>query len=58
MLRLGARIEAHDEVVARMMCRLQFLCGLGEEERAPVGYAADNAFLLENDLAGRFGDSD
>jgi hypothetical protein len=57
MLGLGRGIEAHDEVVAGMVRGLQLLCGLGKEKRAPVGDAADDALLLENDLASSFGDS-
>lgn len=57
MLCAGARIEAHDEVVAVVMRRLQFLRWLGKEESAPVRDAAHNAILLENDSAGSFGDS-
>lgn len=57
MLRLGAGIEAHDEVVACVVRDLKLLRGLGEQEGAPVGDAADDAFLLEDDLAGGFGDS-
>lgn len=57
MLRLGARIESHYEVMAGVMCRLQFLCGFGEEESSPIGHAADNAVLLEDNAAGGFCDS-
>ena len=57
MLRARTRIEAHDEVVAVVVCRLQFLGRLGEQESAPVGDAAHNALLVEYDLSGGFGDS-
>jgi hypothetical protein len=57
MLCLGAGIEAHDEMVAGMMCGLEFLRRLREEESAPVGHATHDAFLLEDDLSGGFGDS-
>lgn len=40
-----------------MVCGLQLLRRLGEEESAPVGDAADYAVLLEHDLAGGFRDS-
>jgi hypothetical protein len=52
-----ARIEAQDEVVPVVVCRLQFLGGLGKEEGAPVGDAAHNAVLLEHDSTSGFGDS-
>lgn len=54
----GARVEAHNEVVAVVVGRLQFLRRLGEEESAPVRNAAHDAVLLENDPAGSFGDSE
>lgn len=57
MLCAGARIEAHDEVVAVVVCGLQLLRWLGEEEGAPVGDAADYALLIEDNLSGGFGDS-
>lgn len=57
MLRTGAGVEAHYEVVADIVRRLQLLRGLGQEESAPVGDAADDAVLLEDDLAGRLCDS-
>ena len=53
----GARVEAHDEVVADVVGGLQLLRGLGQEEGAPVGDAAHDAVLLEDDLAGRLCDS-
>jgi hypothetical protein len=37
--------------------RLQFLRGLGKEVGTPVGHAADDAALVEHDLAGGFRDS-
>jgi hypothetical protein len=53
----GTRIEAHDEVVAVVVCGLQLFRWLGQEEGAPVGDAADDALLVEDNLAGGFGDS-
>jgi hypothetical protein len=50
-------IEAHDEVVAVVVCGLQFFRRLGEEESAPVGDAAHDAALVEDDFPSRFGDS-
>jgi hypothetical protein len=41
-----------------MMCGLQLLRGLGEQESAPIAVAAHNALLAEDDGAGGFGDSD
>jgi len=57
MLCLGRGIESHDEVVAGMVCRLQLLRGFGKEVGPPIRYAADNAPLVEHDLAGGFGNS-
>jgi hypothetical protein len=57
MLCARTRIEAHDEVVAVVVCGLQFFRGLGEEESAPVGDAAHDAALVENDFSSSFGDS-
>lgn len=57
MLCAGAGIEAHDEVVADVVRRLQLLRGLGQQESAPVGDAADDAVLLEDDFAGGLCDS-
>ena len=48
-------VKAHDEVVSSVMYRLKFAGGLGEEECTPVCDAADDAVLLEDDLASRFG---
>jgi hypothetical protein len=53
----GTRIEAHNEVVTVVVCGLQLLRWLGEEESAPVGDAADDALLIEDDLASGFGNS-
>ena len=53
----GTGIEAHDEVVADVVRRLQLLRGLGQQESAPVGDAADDAVLLEDDFAGGLCDS-
>lgn len=58
MLRLRTRVKPHDEMMARVVCRLELLRGLGEEIGAPVGDAADHAFLVEDDFTGGFGDSD
>lgn len=57
MLCARTSIEAHDEVMAVVVCRLQFLGRLGEQKSAPVGDAAHNALLIEHDLSGGFGDS-
>lgn len=57
MLCLWGCVEAHNEMVAGVVGRLELLCGLGEEESAPVGDAADDALLLEDDFASGFGDS-
>jgi len=51
------RIEAHDEVVAIMVRGLQFLGGFWQEKSAPVGVAAYDALLREDDIACGFGDS-
>jgi hypothetical protein len=51
------RIKAHDEVMAIVVCRLEFLGGFGKQESAPVGVAAHDALLGENDGACGFGDS-
>jgi hypothetical protein len=53
----GARIKAHDEVVAVVVRGLQLLRWLGEKEGAPVGDAADDTLLVEDNLACSFGDS-
>jgi hypothetical protein len=53
-----ARIEAHDEVVSVVVCRLQLLRGLGKEEGAPVGDATHDAVSLEYNSACGFGDSE
>jgi hypothetical protein len=57
MLCARARIKAHDEVVADVVRGLQFAGGFGEEEGAPVGYAADDAVGFEDDFASGLGDS-
>ena len=51
------RIEAHDEVVAIVVCRLELLRRLGEQKGAPVGDAAHDTLLIENDFTSCFGDS-
>lgn len=40
-----------------MVSRLELFGRLGQEVGAPIGYATDHAALLEDDLAGGFGDS-
>ena len=40
-----------------MVYGLELAGGLGEEESAPVGDAADDAFALEDEFAGGLGDS-
>jgi hypothetical protein len=57
VLGAGAGVEAHDEVVADVVGRLQLAGGLGQEEGAPVGDATDDAVLLEDHLAGGLCDS-
>lgn len=57
MLRLGARVEAQDEVVAVAVGCALFARGLREHEDAPVGDAADDAAGGEDDVAGCAGDS-
>ena len=57
MLCACARIEAHDEVMAIVVGRLQFLRRLWKEKGAPVGDTANDAVLLKNDPASGFGDS-
>lgn len=57
MLRLRTRIKAHDEVVSVVVCGLQLLRRLGEQERAPVGVPAHDAVLVEDYGAGCFRDS-
>lgn len=52
VLGAGAGVEAHDEVVADVVRRLQLSRGLAQEEGAPVGDAADDAILLKHNLAG------
>lgn len=56
---LSARpgIEAHNEVVAVVMRRLQFLGRLRQQERAPVADTAHDAVLIQYNLAGGTGDS-
>lgn len=51
MLGLGRGIESHNEMVAGVVCSLQFLRRLREEVSAPVGDATDNAALLKHNLA-------
>lgn len=56
MLRLGARIESHPEVLALVVRRALLARGLGQEEGAPVGEAADDAAGGEDERAGGAGD--
>jgi len=56
MLRLGARVEAQDEVVALAVDGALLARRLGQQEGAPVGDAAHDAAGGEDDVAGRFGD--
>lgn len=58
MLCAGARVEAHDEVVAVVMGGLQFLRWLREEESTPVRDAAHDAVLLKDHLACSLCDSE
>lgn len=57
MLCLGARVEAHDEVVAVVVGCALLARGLGEQESAPVCEAADDAAGGEDLVAGCAGDS-
>lgn len=57
MLCACTRIEAHDEVVPIVVCGLQFPGRVGEKEGAPVGNAADDAGVIQDDFARGFGDS-
>ena len=57
MLCACARIEAHDEVMAIVVGRLQFLRRLREKKGAPVRDTTYDAVLLKNDPASGFGDS-
>lgn len=56
-VRGGRCVVAHDEVVARLVLHLRPGNGAGELEDAPVGHAADDAAIAEDDLAGGEGDS-
>ena len=58
VLRAGTRVEAHDEVVAVVVGRLQFLRWFWEKESAPIRDTAHDAVLFENDSASGFGDSE
>jgi len=53
----GRGVEAYDEVVAAAIAGLISLNGSGEEEGAPVRYAADYATLGEDEGAGCAGES-
>jgi len=57
VLGAGTGVEAHDEVVAVVVGRLQFLGGLGQQKGAPVADAADDAAFVEDNFAGGAGDS-
>jgi hypothetical protein len=51
VLCLCARVEAHDEVVAIVVCCALLASGFGEEEGAPVCDAADDAAGCEDLIA-------
>ena len=57
MLRLSARVEAQDEVVALVVFGALFARRLGEQEGAPIADAADYAAGGEDDVASCAGDS-
>jgi len=57
ILRRRAGVEAHGEVVARLVARLVHADSLRQQEFTPVGDAAYHALLLEDELAGRKDDS-
>lgn len=57
MLRPGAAVEAHDEVVPVVVQLLGLSSGLGQEECAPVADAAHHAARVQDYVAGCFGDS-
>lgn len=40
------------------MLDLELAERLGKEKSAPIGHAAHDAFVVKNNLAGRFGDSE
>ena len=54
VLSVSGGVEAHDEVVAGLVQGLVLAEGLGEQEGAPVGYAADDAVAGEDEGAGGF----
>lgn len=58
VLGVGGGVEAHDEVVTGLVQGLVLAEGLGEQEGAPVGEAADDAVASEDDGAGGLGDPD
>lgn len=53
----GGGVVAHDKVVAGLVLHLGLCDGAREGEDAPVGDAADDAAIAEDDLAGGEGDS-
>ena len=55
-LRGGRAVEAHDEVVPVDVARLVLRHGFRQEVRAPIGDAAHDPALRENDLPGCAGD--
>ena len=57
MLRLRARVEAQDEVVALVVFSALLSRWFGEQEGAPVGDASNYAAGVEDDVAGCAGDS-
>lgn len=56
MLGFSAAVESQDEVVALVVCGALFAGGLGEEESAPVGDAADDTAGGQDEGAGGSGD--
>ena len=57
LVHLGGGVVSHDEVVAVGVLHLMHRNGLGEGEDAPVGEAADDAAILEDEGADSLGDS-
>lgn len=51
MLRLGAAVEAQDEVVPGVVGCALLARGVGEQKGAPVGDTADDATGGEDDVA-------
>lgn len=57
LVHLGGGVVSHDEVVAVGVLHLMHRDGLGEREDAPVGEAAHDAAILEDEGADSLGDS-